>query len=107
MKEQMRIGPDVLTRATLGLALKERFHTRECSPILCLYEFESLHLHPVSKEMLSVPHHHRRDHEPILIDEVKLLKGVDQIATADHHDIPITLLLQPGYFLGKIAMKQS
>ena len=40
-------------------------------------------------------------------DALALLKGVDQIATADHHDIPITLLLQPGYFLGKIAMKQS
>ncbi len=74
---------------------------------LCLYEFEHLHLHPVSKEILSVPHHHRRDHDPVLIDEVKLREGVDKIATANHYGIPITLLLQPGYFLGKIAMKQS
>lgn len=63
-------------------------------------ELETCWHGPVGEEMLATADEHRDDQQAILIDQIVLRQGLDELATARNLNLAPVLLLEPGDLLG-------
>src|SRR5215217_1963412 len=61
---------------------------------------------PDPEETFPASYNNRKDHEPVLVDEVVLHQRVHKIAAAEDQDVLTGLLLQPGHFLRDVPFDQ-
>jgi hypothetical protein len=96
----------LMSRTTLSFFYRVVDETNDAALVRLGFDEPKSRPAPVLKEPLALAQDKRDDQQPILIDEVMLLKELNQITPSSEQDDVTRLLFQPGHFFHDIVFDE-